>query len=259
MISPALTWKGRVAAILSCSAIGRLLAVLLHDRIPNRGCVIDTSSPVIVPSIKASLFWGFYESPEIRFVQRYLRNDLDVVELGSSIGVVSAHIARKMGQDRRLICVEPYSGLLDEIRINLALNAPRACYEIVHGAIDYSPEHRDGVALAVGERNLGSRVVAAADAAAQACIRVPAVTLSDILAQHRIQSYALVADIEGGEAGLLEHEEGALAQCQQLIIELHAATYAGRPVGPEALDAALRSRHGFKLCDRRATVGVYER
>lgn len=258
MISPAPTWKARVAAAMSCSAVGRVLALLLRDRIPNRGCVIDTRNPVVVPSIKASLFWGFYESPEIRFVQRYLRGDLDVIELGSSIGVVSAHIARKLNPDRQLICVEPNPYLLDQIRSNLALNAPNARYRIVHGAIDYSPGRQGGVELEIGARNLGSRVASLAGDA-RPTTTVPAVTLSAILAANDIESYALVADIEGAEAALLEHEEAALARCRQLIIELHATTVGGRVVDPEALDDGLRRRHGFVPRDRRATVGVYVR
>jgi FkbM family methyltransferase len=255
------TLKARVAAALSSEPFGRLLGLLLHDRIPNRGCVVDTRSPVVVPTIKASLFWGFYESPEIRFVHRYLRGDLDVVELGSSIGVVSAHIARRLSADRQLICVEPNPYLLDQIRINLALNAPHVRHRIVHGAIDYSPGRQGEVELEIGARNLGSRVASPVSGVtgAQALTRVPAVTLSGILSEHHIESYTLVADIEGAEAALLEHEETALARCRQLIIELHATTFGGHAVAPEALDDELRRRHGFKLRDFRATVGVYER
>jgi hypothetical protein len=36
-------------------------------------------------------------------VDRWLSPDLDVIELGSSIGVVSSHIRRRLNPERRLI------------------------------------------------------------------------------------------------------------------------------------------------------------
>ena len=95
-----------LAEVLCHPAIGRLLAAFFHDRIRSAGFQFDTSSPRIAASSKAALFWRLYESAEIRYVNRWLSPDLDVVELGSSIGVVSSHIRRRLKPDRRLICVE---------------------------------------------------------------------------------------------------------------------------------------------------------
>lgn len=71
------------------------------------------------PALVASIFWGLYESAEIRFVRRYLDPDLDCLELGSGIGLVSRVIAVSLRPGRRLVCVEPREDLLACARENV--------------------------------------------------------------------------------------------------------------------------------------------
>ena len=50
-------------------------------------------SPREMPKrIIASIFWGFYESAEIRLLNKYFKGDSDVIECGASSGIVSAFI-----------------------------------------------------------------------------------------------------------------------------------------------------------------------
>ena len=130
---------------------------MLHDRITSAGCDVDTSHAAISPSIKASLFWGLYESAEIRLVQRYLRPDLDVVELGSSLGVVACHIRRILSPDRRLVCVEADSSLLPILTSTLQRNACAGNLTIVAGAIDYRARGSAG-ALRPGSTSIEGRL-----------------------------------------------------------------------------------------------------
>src|SRR3569623_3111351 len=81
--------------------VGKSLGMLFSDRIPCRGVRVDTRANV-TDEVKAKLLWGIYESAEIRFIQQYLRPDLDEEELGSSLGVVARHIALSVA-GRRLI------------------------------------------------------------------------------------------------------------------------------------------------------------
>jgi len=122
------------------ASLGRVLGALFRDQIPCEGCVIDTSDEVIAPRVKAKLFLRGYEHDEIRFVKRHLRRDLDVIELGSSLGVVAAHIARKLDPGRRLVCVEANPALLKSIWTNVHQNAPHARLDVVSGAVEYPPD-----------------------------------------------------------------------------------------------------------------------
>src|ERR1700730_12780210 len=88
--APLFSVKRVIARIICHPLIGRIISLVFRDRIPSRGSLIHTKDKAVVPSVKAALFWGLYESAEVRFVKEFLRSDLDVIELGSSLGVVTS-------------------------------------------------------------------------------------------------------------------------------------------------------------------------
>src|SRR5690349_24825010 len=72
----------------------------------------------------AAVFWGFYESAEIRLIKKYFDGHSSVIEFGSSVGVVSAHVASAMKPGHRMICVEANPSLVSSIEKNIARYAP---------------------------------------------------------------------------------------------------------------------------------------
>ncbi|MDP1921622.1 MAG: FkbM family methyltransferase [Myxococcales bacterium] len=248
--------KVRVAKLLCHPLVGRFIGRAFHDSVPNRGCRIDTSSPLVTPEVKAMLFWRLYEGAELRFVERYLRADLDVVELGASLGVMGSQIARKMGPTRQLVCVEANPALIPIIERNVRANAsPSQRISIVHGAIGYEPGEM--VSLVLGDATYGSHVGSLADARA---VKVPQLGLSKLLSAHALTGpFALVSDIEGSELGVFENETEALARCQQLIIELHDVRSGERQFSAEQICQLAKDRHGFRIRDRHGPVVVFER
>jgi FkbM family methyltransferase len=249
--------KRNIFRVFYRTSIGKVIARVYHDQIPNMGCVIDTHSPLVVPRIKAKLFLRGYEPVEINFVKKYLRPDRTVIDLGSSLGVVASHAGRKLNAEQRVICVEANPQLLDIIRANVARNAPRVQVEIVSGAVDYPPDRREFVELVLGFDNLMAHIVE--EDAVPHGIFVPVISLSAIIRQHHIGEYALVSDIEGSEAGLLEMDGAALTRCRQMIIELHHTVRRERIVRAEELADELRETHGFRQIDRRGMVYVFEK
>ena len=175
---------------------------------------------VVSDTSRASLFWGFHEAQEIRFVHSHLPANSDVVELGASLGVVSAHIARKLESGRRLICVEANPQLAASLRQTVLHNAPGAEVEVIQAAIDYSGN--DAVPFSITSDVLTSHI---AEDGAQA-VHVPAITLAEVLNRHHIGRLSLVCDIEGAEAQLLAQDSAALKGCETMIIELHATREA---------------------------------
>ena len=136
--------KARMAlSRLACRPeVGAALAAFYKDRIPHRGALIRTDHPAVSPRTKASLRWGFYERAEIDFAQRYLRPSVDCVELGTSIGVLAVHVARRLSISSRLICVEANPELADIAESNLRMNAPHANVTMIRAAISFPhPEY----------------------------------------------------------------------------------------------------------------------
>jgi len=248
--------KRGVARLICRPWIGQVLGAVLRNHIPNYGRMIDTSSPLVTPTIKAMIFWRLYENAEITLVRRFLRRDLDIVELGSSLGVVSSHIAHLTPPAHKLICVEANPQLVDIIRTNVHLAAPSREVWVQNRAIAYGTA--DSEVSLRGDSTLSGRITAhkMPDPLSQ---RVKAVTLSQILAEHSIQEYALVADIEGAEWQMFQSDGFALQNCRQVIIELHdaAATRQGKDI-PEML-RMLKQRHGFAVRATRGNVFVFEK
>ena len=243
--------KSAAASVLCSPMSGRLLGLIFGGCIPHRGARIEVPASAD-PRVIAALFWGTYESAEIRYVRAHLQGDLDVVELGSSLGGVSSEIARKLQPGRRLVCVEANPDLLGILGRNLQRNAPHVQAQLVHGAISYDGQPE--VEFAIGESNLSSHLGSSARAR-----RVPAVTLAGVLAQTGLGDFALVSDIEGAEAGMFEQDAPAMARCRLLIIELHHVRHAGTNHTPDSLIALIERRTGMHLLARYAEVCTFVR
>ncbi len=240
--------KVQLARQLCRPFVGRLVGSLAKDLIPSRGTIIDTSSPYVLPEVKARLFWRLYESSEIRFIQRYLPANLDVIELGSSLGAVSAQIARRLAPGRRLICVEANPGLRGLASRNVHLNVPQAVVNALEAAIAYGTET---VRFEIGRTSTDSRVGSAG-------VEVPAIRLGQVLEHTGIGEYALVSDIEGAEAGIIVNDAAALGRCRFIVAELHATVNDGTVLSVDELLARLLSL-GFILVARHGPVIVARR
>ncbi len=249
--------KVKIGTLITQPAIGNFLARIFKNRIPAGGCIIDTASPLITPTIKACLFWGLYESAEIRFVGHYLRRDLDVIELGSSLGVVACHIRKRIDATRRLICVEANPDLAPLIKQNLRINGLATNVDVVSKAIDYTHGSGNTALFVRGRSNLAG--VVSLRASANRGLKVDRTTLLQILKESRIGNYALVCDIEGAEAGIILRDKEALLRCKLMIIELHETILSEKPLSIDSLEKSLRSIHDFKLVARHGRVFVFER
>lgn len=253
--------KRFVTAAICHPLVGRAIGVIYRNRVPSNGLEIITGDD-IDPRVKAYLFWGIYESAEIRFIHQYLGAKLDVIELGSSLGVVSCHIARKLMPDRarRLICVEANPYLRQLIANQLNHNVPEVKVTIVSAAIDYScaPGSDDRIAFGLGATNLDSSV--AGHSLPDQMVEVETVTLGALIEREKISAYALVSDIEGAELGIFLHDHEALCGCRQIIIELHEAHDTdGNCLSVQSLIDVIESVHGFRLTAQRGPVCVFVR
>jgi hypothetical protein len=123
--------KQHIARYLTSPVVGRVARRVFRERVPGSGCVTETSS--IDDRTVAAILFGFYESAERRFVRCFLPHDVDVVELGGSLGIVTQTIRRRVGKERRVVTVEADS----ELARRLAA-ATAGAVDVVHAAIDYT-------------------------------------------------------------------------------------------------------------------------
>lgn len=252
--------KDRIARVLCHPLTGRAIAAIGDDRVRSGGHTIRTDNPAIAARTKAQIFWGIYESAEIRFVHRHLRPDRDVLEIGSSLGVVSTHALGRLYPDSNIVCVEANPSLIPTIEANLTLNFPNRRVRVLNRALDY--ESRSGsTTLRTSTDTSASRLGRLESSSPQVAgdVEVPSATIASIVAECGLREYSLISDIEGAEVGFIRADRRELEGCRSIIIELHDTEHAGRRFRWQDLLAELVERFGFRVVDGFGPVQVLER
>lgn len=235
--------KVALGSLATAAPIGRAVGSVFGDKIPHHGVRVDARG--FADPVKAAMFFGLYESSETRFVRRHMGKHREpvVVELGSSLGVVSSHIVSLLPPRGRLITVEANPWLIPALRARFRDLRGGKSVDVVHAAISYQ-ESTSTITFGVSDDCRASRV----EANTPGGVAVPRSTLRDVLERHSVRSdYFLVADIEGAEADILMEDTQSLRTCRAAVLELHETPRAD--VGElvrrlEAEGFELRGAHG---------------
>ena len=230
--------------------VGDVAARIFGNRLPHRGLRIDVSSKLVSPVTKAAILLRAYESGEIRFMNRYLPKDRDVVELGGSLGVMSCLIRRKIDPDRRLVVVEADPRIAEILKTNLRLNRCETGTAVENAAI--GDGESEAVTFALGARSDSGRV-ASTPAAGRATVTIPSMTLDGLLRRHEVERYCLVSDIEGAEWSIWRNQRDSLLKADWMILETHDNQEFGTY---QDLIAEMSNDGAFELVDRYGPVVV---
>jgi FkbM family methyltransferase len=240
--------KLRVARILTSDKAGRLIGALSGYRVRHHGLWFDVRSSDFSPQVRAQMFWGAYEGAETRMIRGLLRGSTTVVELGSSLGVTSVHIAALMAPGGHLVCVEANPGLLPGLRELLAERTASLQVDFVHAAVT---GHCGDAVLALSPMTVSSRLGAVRPR--DVAVGVPALTLREILRRTGVSDFDLVSDIEGAESAFLLEDPDVLRECRRAVIELHDTTVDGRAVSvSDLMEAAVAA--GLRIIRRHGPV-----
>lgn len=237
-------------AVVANFITGRLIAFAFKQRIPFYDTVIDVADPLITNHAKASIFWRLYEKHEVRFAKKYLSPDEDIIELGSSIGVIGSIISQ-IQKSGRFISVEANPALIGANQKNLAINR-KANYILINKAIDY---FNKTVSFALDNSTLDGKITRGETHAP--VITVDTITLNEICTDNNITRYTLISDIEGAEITFLLHDAEALNKCNKMIIELHDTEYNGKTYTVDDM-VQLIIGHNFEITDQYSPVFVFQ-
>jgi FkbM family methyltransferase len=236
----------------------RALEPFTRRRVRHLGTTIQTDNMPFSPYTRAELFWGLYERTECTFIRQYLQGSKRVVELGSGLGVSSAHIASALAPGSQLVCVEANPDFLPAIERNVARHTKRLSIRstLLNAAIG-----REGETCALStDPNPYARTTSAAEPYSAASALIPARSLTALLNQIGFGSYDLVCDIEGAEVNFIVGDDcHALQQCRTLVAELHDCNLGGTEYTPDDLLQALNKRWGFAVQARKGAVVALRR
>jgi FkbM family methyltransferase len=245
--------KIRVSKLVANDVAGRLIGALTGNRVRHQGLRFDVRSDDFSPRVRAQMFWGAYEGAETRMIRSFLTGASTVVELGSSLGVTTAHIAAVMAPGGHLVCVEANPRLIPGLRDRISPCASSLRIDLIHAAVT---SHCGTTLLTVASETVGSRL--GRPRPHEATVRVPAVTLREILARTGVADFDLVSDIEGAEVAFLLQDAGVLERCRRGVVELHETTVAGAKVSVFDLIDAVRAA-GFQIVSRHGPVVAFAR
>lgn len=163
---------------------------------------------------RVELIMNLYEAPERRAVARYIRQDLPVVELGGSMGVVACVTNRLLKRPAAHVVVEANPLVIPQLELNRSLN--RCRFEIVNRAVAYE---MDSVTFHPSSNVCVSSITTVGD---QAPVTVQTIQLSDIVRDRGFARFNLICDIEGLEYDLVCHEMDVVKNADTIILETHA-------------------------------------
>ena len=218
------------------------------NRIRHQGLWFDTRSTDFSPRVRAQMFWGGYEGAETRMIRSMLRDSPTIVELGSSLGVTTAHIAAVMAPGGHLVCVEANPRLIPGLSERVASHNAQKRIDVIHAAVT---SHCGVTELVIAGETVGSRI--GAPRPDESVVQVPALALREILRRTDVTEFDLVSDIEGAEAAFLLDDPGVLGRCGRAVIEFHDTVASGQTVSVfDLIDAAVAT--GLQVVGRQGPV-----
>jgi len=251
--------KKMIAGVLLNRIFVKFIGIIFSNNVKHNGVLINVDNDAISDKTKARLFYGFYESAELRFIDKYISGDLDVVELGSSIGVTAKQILKKLNRENRLVCVEANPYLMRTLESNISNEMSHHNITIKNRVISY--EHSVGYAqeFYLSTSSLSGSVHESVDVDndVSSGVLVSSTTLSSILEEDSIEQYILVADIEGAELEIVENDKKAFESCRMIIIELHNITINEKSYTIDDIKQKIEQYLNFTCLDSYGSVYLF--
>ena len=208
-------------------------------------------------SLAASIFFGFYEAGEIRFIHKYYSGNTDVIELGGSMGIVTSHLASILKAGRKLITVEANPFLEKTLLSNVSRYINKESeFTILTKAIAY---HSSEVALHITGNSTETTALNLGNNGNDDEVIVKSIKLSDIILKFNLIDYTLVCDIEGSEIELLKNETVGLENCIEMFIELHETTTEEGMISTDKLKEIIEKVHKFRFVQSNGPVMYFKR
>jgi FkbM family methyltransferase len=203
-----------IARLLTSVWFNYILKIFYGKKIKKDCLVFDFSLLPSTNTSYASFFWGFYESAEIRFIKKFIKNEFDIIECGSSIGIVSTYLGYII-KNYRLFCVEANDDLIPILKNNLDINDIKnyTIYNSIVSLENYNLEFYKSA------NNISGKLVVNSEL--NILNKCKIISLADIINENGINEFNLVCDIEGAEYFLLKESDTTFLKIKFLIIELH--------------------------------------
>lgn len=228
----------------------RLALMLRHLAIPAlRGAPVDTEAfgarmrlyPYNNVCEKKALFTPqFFDPKEFGILREAITDGFTFVDVGANVGAYSLFVAALAGPKAHILAVEPQPDVFERLTYNIRQNPFGTVKAVACALADKTGE----LTLFIDPRNRGESSVKIVGPTEGGSIRVPAVTLLDLLTEEGFSRLdAIKLDVEGAEDLILDpflRDAPASLRPRLIIVE------DGRGAWQIDLPAILAS-HGYNL------------
>lgn len=202
------------------------------------------------------LLKGHYEAIERKLLEPILQKGMQVLEMGSSIGIVTAIIADKIGRSGKMVAIEASESLFNYSSKWLA-KYPQL--QLVHG-FAFPVAEAPGIQIDSFDEvrgNLGG-VVAFIQESSGSKGDERVWDINRICWHFNLQPELLVIDIEGSETVMANTPLNLPQSIKYILIEFHAGLIPGGIKDVEAIKNALEEE-GFNLKESSYSVCLFVR
>lgn len=167
------------------------------------------------------MFHDLYEKKERGLIQ-LLDSDLDVIEAGGGIGLISMYIKRKI-KSKKLIVLEPNVRLNNIIQNNFKINNlnNNNFYLLNYALSNESDKTVNFQKFESSMANTISNEVLDYNFKKIGSSEVTTISIEKILKKFDIEDFQLVLDIEGTELEVLTKNNNWLSKCKKILLENH--------------------------------------
>ena len=208
--------------------------------------------------VKLGLKNGSYEAPERNLIKQIDLKGEQIIELGGSIGILTAILAHKIGSSGRIISVEASNKLSDYSRIWLQKNK---IISVVTGFAFpvYSLKKLINV---VNFDESGSNLTGIVEFQSESSNKLiqdnneNIYDIQKLCNQYKINPTFLVIDIEGSERILVEQKPDFPSSIHLILIELHPWIY-GEEIQEKIIEVIIRE--GFIIAAKASDSFLFKR
>ena len=217
------------------------------------GLRFTVDHPAITRGVKALFVLNRYETPEREALRTYINPTLPVIELGASIGVISCLTNKKLLHPLKHVVVEANPDLIPLLESNRERNG--CCFTVLHAGVGYSAEEvefliSDSILASSATRMDGRFRISRT-------VRIPTISLQNILDKFGFTECTLICDIECGEVELVHQEIDTIKKhVSTILMEIHNTT-----LDQQTVDSVVRTLNdaGFTLAHRIRKTYIFTR
>jgi FkbM family methyltransferase len=143
----------------------------------------------------------YFDPEELAALESRMRNGFTFVDVGANVGAYSLFVAAKAGPKARILAIEPQPDVFDRLTYNIRQNPFGTIKAVACAVADKAGE----LTLFLDPRNKGESSVKIVGPSQAETVRVPAVTLLELLREEGFTKVdAMKLDVEGAEDLILD-------------------------------------------------------